>query len=117
MNATGSELTLKVARQDCQSLPPNAVPREEGKCEIDVHGDVADGAVSLSRTLDAAVTRELVTGRIDVVKLLSDAQSRFPATYAARRRTNGSASASARFTIASTRARSAAAMSRGRTAI
>jgi hypothetical protein len=77
VNATGSELTLKAARQDCESLAADAVPMKEGKCEIDVHGDVADGAVSLSRTLDAATSRELIAGRIDVAALLSDAQSRF----------------------------------------
>jgi len=77
VNASGSDLTLKVARQDCASLPHDAVPRKEGKCEIDVHGDVADGAVSLSRTLDASATRQLIAGRIEVVELLSDAQSRF----------------------------------------
>ena len=77
VNASGSDLTLKVARQDCASLPRDAVPRKEGKCEIDVHGDVADGAVSLSRTLDAATTRELIMGKVPVAALLSEAQSRF----------------------------------------
>jgi hypothetical protein len=77
VNAAGSELTLKAARQDCESLAADAVLVKEGKCEIDVHGDVADGAVSLSRTLDAATTRELIAGRIDVAALLSDAQSGF----------------------------------------
>ena len=77
VSASGGDLTLKVARQDCASLPPDAVPRKEGKCEIDVHGDVADGAVSLSRTLDVATTRELIMGKVPVAALLSEAQSRF----------------------------------------
>ena len=33
--------------------PRDAVPKREGKCEYDVYGGKADGAVSLTRTLDA----------------------------------------------------------------
>jgi hypothetical protein len=73
----GSELTLKVAKQDCDALPIGAVPAGEGKCEIDVHGDVAEGSVSLSRTLDAGLTRELLARRAGVATLLSDAQVRY----------------------------------------
>jgi hypothetical protein len=73
----GGELTLKAAKQDCNVLPNDAVPKGEGKCEIDVHGDVAEGAVSLSRTLDAATTRNLVSRKVDVATLLSEAQVRF----------------------------------------
>ena len=73
----GGELTLKVSKQDCNALPRDAVPKGEGKCEIDVHGDVAEGAVSLSRTLDAATTRNLVSRKVDVTTLLSEAQVRF----------------------------------------
>jgi hypothetical protein len=72
-----SELTLKVAKQDCEALAKEAVPKGEGKCEIDVHGDVAAGAVALSRTLDASATRDLLAGKIGVAALLSDAQLRF----------------------------------------
>lgn len=75
--ADGGELTLKVAKQDCSTLPSGAIPPGEGKCEIDVHGDVAEGAVSLSKTLDASGTRSLVTRNVDVATLLSDAQVRF----------------------------------------
>ena len=77
VRADGGELTLKVAKQDCGTLGSGAIPPGEGKCEIDVHGDVAEGAVSLSRTLDAAATRSLVTRSVDVAALLSDAQARF----------------------------------------
>ena len=73
----GSELTLKVAKQDCGSLPRDAVPSAEGKCEVDVHGDVAEGAVSLSRTLDAAATRDVIGRKVGVATLLSEAQRRF----------------------------------------
>ncbi len=76
-NAKGSELTLKVAKQDCRALPPATLPKGEGKCEYDVHGDSIEGAVSLSRTLDATQTRDLLAGRVDVVTLLSPAQARY----------------------------------------
>jgi hypothetical protein len=77
VRADGGELTLKVAKQDCSKLASGAIPPGEGKCEIDVHGDVAEGAVSLSKTLDAAGTRSLVAGNVDVATSLSDAQVRF----------------------------------------
>jgi hypothetical protein len=64
----GGELTLKAAKQDCQTLPRDLVPRGEGKCEYDVYGESISGAVSLSRTLDAATTRGLVTRNVDVRK-------------------------------------------------
>jgi hypothetical protein len=72
-----SELTLRVARQDCQALPRNAVPKGEGKCEYDVYGASSHGAVSLSRTLDAATTENLLARKVDVATLLSDAQVRY----------------------------------------
>jgi hypothetical protein len=77
VRSDGGELTLKVAKQDCSTLGSGAIPPGEGKCEIDVHGDVAEGAVSLSKTLDASTTRRLVTRNADVATLLSDAQVRF----------------------------------------
>ena len=73
----GGELTLKVARQDCRALPAGAVPKGEGKCEYDVHGDVVTGAVSLARALDAAQVRDLIAGRIKVEALLSPSQVRY----------------------------------------
>ena len=72
----GSELTVKVANQDCSTLAKDVVPEGEGKCEIDVHGDVAEGAVSLSRALDATSTRSLVARKADVAALLSESQVR-----------------------------------------
>ncbi|MFO1302766.1 MAG: hypothetical protein U1F54_03490 [Burkholderiales bacterium] len=76
-NAKGGDLTLKVANQDCGALPRGAVPKGEGKCEYDVHGEAIAGAVSLSRALDAAQTRDLVAGRTTVDALLSPAQVRY----------------------------------------
>jgi hypothetical protein len=75
--ANGGELTLKVAKQDCDALPANAVPNGEGKCELDVHGEAVDGAVSLTRALDAATTRDLLARRIEVAPLLSTTQVSF----------------------------------------
>ena len=77
VGAGGGELTLKVAKQDCSALASGAIPPGEGKCEIDVHGDVAEGAVSLSKMLDASAARSLVTRNVGVATLLSDAQVRF----------------------------------------
>jgi hypothetical protein len=73
----GGNLTLKAAKQDCQALPRNAVPSGEGKCEYDMYGDTLTGAVSLSRTLDAATTRDLIARKVDVAALLSQAQVAF----------------------------------------
>ena len=75
--AEGSELTVKVAAQDCQALPPGLVPRRQGKCEFDMYGDKLDGVVSLSRSLSAASTRELVAGRMPLSQALSEAQARY----------------------------------------
>jgi hypothetical protein len=71
------ELTLKVAKQDCRTLPREAVPKGEGKCEYDVYGESSDGAVSIRRTLDAAATRDLLARKVDVTTLLSNAQVRY----------------------------------------
>ena len=73
----GGNLTLKVAKQDCEALPPNAVPSAEGKCEYDMYGDTLSGAVSLSRTLDRATTRDLIERKADVLPLLSPSQVSF----------------------------------------
>jgi hypothetical protein len=73
----GSELTLKVAKQDCETLPARAVPKAEGKCEFDVHGESVDGVVSLTRALDSASTGDLLARRTDVATLLSKSQVRF----------------------------------------
>ena len=69
-----SELTLKVADQDCARLDPNAVPSGEGKCEYDVHGTRMAGAVSLTRSLGARSAGELVAGRVTVAQVLSASQ-------------------------------------------
>jgi hypothetical protein len=75
--AGNGDLTLKVARQDCEALPRDAVPKGEGKCEYDVYGETSHGAVSLTRTLDAATTRDLLARKVDVATLLSNAQVRY----------------------------------------
>lgn len=77
MHATQPELTLKVADQDCRTLPQRLLPRGEGKCEYDVHGAAMAGAVSLSLPLTPAVAADLVAGRIPVAATLSGAQRRY----------------------------------------
>jgi hypothetical protein len=46
-----SDLTLKVAGQDCETVD-GALLRPDGKCEADLHGDALDDVVSLTRRLD-----------------------------------------------------------------
>lgn len=72
-----SELTIKIAGQDCNTLPDGLVPRRQGKCEFDVYGASRDGAVSLTRRLDTGATRELLAGRMTVTQALSPAQIRY----------------------------------------
>lgn len=69
-----SQLTLKIANQDCATPPANAIPPGAGKCEYDVHGANVAGAVSLTRTLTAPQSKRLVAGRDSVATLLSDEQ-------------------------------------------
>lgn len=57
-----SELTLKVADQDCSQLDPTSVPPGEGKCEYDVYGKSSAAAVSLTHRLSAKRTNDLVSG-------------------------------------------------------
>ena len=71
------ELTMKIARQDCPALPAGALPRGEGKCEYDWHGETAHGAVSLSRVLTANDAAALREGRTPLAAMLSCAQARF----------------------------------------
>lgn len=77
VTGAGGVLTLKVAEQDCARLAPDLVPRGEGKCEYDRHGDRIAGAVSLERELDAKAARQLVAGAAPVVQALSPAQIRY----------------------------------------
>jgi hypothetical protein len=77
VRAAGGELTLKAADQPCDALPSGLVPRREGKCEYDLHGDKVAGAVSLATKLDADTTADLVAGRVPVAGVLSSAQTRF----------------------------------------
>ena len=69
-----SELTLKVADQDCARLDPKVVPPGEGKCEYDVHGTRMAGAVSLTRSLGASSADELLAGRVTLAQVLSASQ-------------------------------------------
>jgi hypothetical protein len=71
------ELTMKVARQDCTALPAGSLPRGEGKCEYDWHGDIVHGAVSLSRALTVKEGTALREGRTPLAAVLSAAQTRF----------------------------------------
>jgi hypothetical protein len=77
VRAAGGELTLKAADQPCDALPSGLVPRREGKCEYDLHGDKVTGAVSLATKLDADRAADLVAGRVPVAGVLSPAQMRF----------------------------------------
>jgi hypothetical protein len=72
-----AELTLKVARQDCSTIPPALIPDGQGKCEFDLHGESMQGAVSLSRRLNAADTADLLAGRRGLSAALSATQVRF----------------------------------------
>ncbi len=69
-----SEITLKVANQDCARIDAKLIPRGEGKCEYDVYGTSAAGAVSLTRSLDAKSTHDLVAGRMAPAQVLSVSQ-------------------------------------------
>ena len=71
----GSDLTLKVADQDCARLERGVVPSGEGKCEFDVYGASMSGTVSLTRHLDATSTSELVLGRVAPERVLSQSQT------------------------------------------
>lgn len=70
-----AELTLKAADQDCAQVPRRYLPRSEAKCEYDVHGTKSAGAVSISRKVDDADA--LLTGRVPLDRVLSEAQMRF----------------------------------------
>ena len=70
----GSELTLKVADQNCARLDAKLVPPGEGKCEYDVYGTSNTGAVSLTRRLSANSTNDLLAGRVALTQMLSSSQ-------------------------------------------
>jgi len=72
-----SEFTLKVADQDCARLAPKLVPRGEGKCEYDAYLASTAGAVSLTRSLSAKSTNDLLAGRITPAQVLSPSQIRY----------------------------------------
>lgn len=74
MHPERSQLTLKIANQNCERLAPGLVPPREGKCEYDVYGAQRTGAVSLNKTLDASAARDLVAGRLPMEQALSAAQ-------------------------------------------
>ena len=55
----GSELTLKVAGQNCEQVNP-ALLKPNGKCEADLHGDALDDVISLSRRLEKSDRERLL---------------------------------------------------------
>jgi len=75
--ASATELSMKIARQDCAALPSALIPKGEGKCELDLHGDSMHGAVSIARALDAEASAALLAGRMTLREALSPAQIRF----------------------------------------
>ncbi len=72
-----SVLTLKVADQDCSIVDVRRIPHGEGKCEYDMYGDNAAGAVSLNVELDVKRTNDLVAGRATPAQSLSAAQGAY----------------------------------------
>ena len=72
-----SELTLKVANQDCAKLDAKLTSTASGKCEYDVHDAAVVGAVSLSQDLDARRTADLLAGRVPVADTLDATQRDF----------------------------------------
>ena len=72
-----SEFTLKVADQDCARIDAKLIPPGEGKCEYDVYGTSTAGAVSLTRSLDAKSTHDLLAGRMAPAQALSVSQIRY----------------------------------------
>jgi hypothetical protein len=72
-----SELTLKVANQDCTGVNPGLLPADQAKCEYDVRGAQVVGAVSVTRILDDGQVRGLIDGRLALADLLSQAQIRY----------------------------------------
>ncbi len=59
-------------RVDAKLIPPG-----EGKCEYDVYGTSRAGAVSLTRSLDAKSTHDLLAGRMAPAQALSVSQIRY----------------------------------------
>lgn len=72
-----SELTLKVANQDCAEVNPGLLPPDQAKCEYDVRGVHVVGAVSVTRILDDGQARGLIEGRLALADLLSRTQIRY----------------------------------------
>jgi hypothetical protein len=72
-----SEFTLKVGDQDCARVDRKLIPPGEGKCEYDAYGTGTAGAVSLTRSLDAKSTSDLVAGRVVPAQLLTVSQIRY----------------------------------------
>jgi len=68
-----AELAVKIAGQDCAAL---AIKKRDGKCEYDVYGGKAQGALSVTRKLDTASARELAAGRKSIASVLSESQIR-----------------------------------------
>jgi hypothetical protein len=77
LTAKAPELTLKVADQDCGRIAPDLVPKRDGKCEYDLHGEDMKGAVSISISLDERTADDLIAGRTSLAEVLSPAQVRY----------------------------------------
>jgi hypothetical protein len=70
-----SELTLKAGDRNCAQGEASGIPAGEGKCEYDLHGDKVAGALSLTRSLGAEATRNLLAGRMTLADALSPLQA------------------------------------------
>ena len=72
-----TELTLKFADQDCARIAPALLPDPQSKCEYDVRGASAAGAVSISRALSDVQLRSLHANPENLQAMLSPAQIHF----------------------------------------
>ena len=72
-----SEFTLKVADQDCARPDSRLVPPGEGKCEYDVDGARTAGTVSLTHSLSARKTIDVLAGRLAPADAVSPAQMKY----------------------------------------
>jgi hypothetical protein len=77
IKAHTAELTLKFADQDCAEVPSALLPARQSKCEYDMRGARAVGAVSISKALNDDQVRALIADPGGLPALLSPAQVEF----------------------------------------
>lgn len=77
IKANAAELTLKFADQECARIAPALLPARQSKCEYDVRGSTAVGAVSISKALSDDQVRALIADPGGLPALLDPAQVEF----------------------------------------